>query len=166
MLSAMARRSDTRHALSLLGGVLRSLRGGGGGLTCRALCVCGSFLPGHDVDEEVEHVGLREGRGNVTALQGTALVLLCMNPRAHGQFGDKDIASLGEEDGCFSRDHLDFGVRLHDLLDSCQGQLMELVVVGIILEVVDSLLPISRQNFLVVALKTLMNVGPCSRVKV
>lgn len=43
---------------------------------------------------------------------------------------------------------------------------MQLVVVGIILEMVDGLLPVSCQDFLVIALEALMNIGPCSRVKV
>ena len=71
-----------------------------GGTFC-SRATTGGVLAGHDVDEEVEHVGLGEGGGDVGALQGAALVVFGVDPRAHGEFGDEDVAALGEEDGRF-----------------------------------------------------------------
>lgn len=42
---------------------------------------------------------------------------------------------------------------------------MELVVVVVGLEVVDGLLPVCRQNVLVLPLKPLVDVGPCACVQ-
>ena len=42
---------------------------------------------------------------------------------------------------------------------------MQLVVVRITLQVVDGLLPVGRQDVLVLAVQALMNVGPCSGVE-
>lgn len=65
-----------------------------------------------------------------------------MYPGAHGELRDEDVAALGEQDGRLGRDHLNLWVRLHDLLDTGKGELMQLVVVGVRLEVVDYLLPV------------------------
>lgn len=77
------------------------------------------FVSGHDVDEEVEHVRLGQGRCNIGALEGPPLVLLSVNPCAHSKFSDENIAAFGEQDRSLSRDHLNFWVCLHDLLDAC-----------------------------------------------
>ena len=79
--------------------LLLLLAGSGGTFSARA--TPGGVLAGHDVDEEVEHVGLGQGGGDVGALQRAALVLLGVDPGAHGELGDEDVAALGEEDGCF-----------------------------------------------------------------
>ena len=95
-----------RRGHLLLLGDLRSLlllllllAGSGGTFSARS--TPGGVLAGHDVDEEVEHVGLGEGGGDVGALQGAALVVFGVDPGAHGEFGDEDVAALGEEDGRF-----------------------------------------------------------------
>ncbi len=56
----------------------------------------GGFLARDDVDEEVEHVGLGQRRGNVGALEGPPFVLLCVDPGPHGELGDEDIAALSK----------------------------------------------------------------------
>lgn len=133
------------------------------GLTRLPLGVRSCFLARYDVDEEVKHVRLGEGGRDIGALQCSPLVLLSVYPCAHGQLGDEDVAALGEEDGCFGGDHLDFWVCLHDLLDACQGKLVELVIMGVAFEVVDGLLPVCGENVLVLTVQALVNVrpGPC-----
>ena len=79
------------------------------------------LLARDDVDKEVEHVRLGEGSSNVASLECTSFVVFCMDPGAHCEFRDEDVATFGEENGSFCRDHLDFGVRLHDLLDASKG---------------------------------------------
>ncbi len=79
-----------------------------------------------------------------------------MDPRAHRKLGDEDIAALGKEDGRLCGNHLDVGIRLHDLLNAREGQLVQLVVVGFGLEVVDRLLPVGGQDVAVVAYKALV----------
>lgn len=81
-----------------------------------------------------------------------------MYPGAHGQFGDEDVAALGEEDGRLGRNHLDLRVGLHHLLDPGQGQLVLLVVMRVIFERVDRLLPIRGENIPVIALETLVDL--------
>lgn len=125
---------------------------------------CG-FLTRHYVDEEVEHVGFGQSGGNIASLQGTSFVLLCMNPRAHRQLGDENVTAFGKEDRRLCRDHLDFWVGLHDLLYPCEGQLVQLVVVGIALEMVDSLLPVGREDVLVLPVEALVNVRPWTSVQ-
>lgn len=108
-------------------------------------------LPRHDIDEEVEHVGLAERGCYVTALQGATFVLLRMDPRTHGELGDEGLARFGEDYGCLSRDHLDFGVGLHDLLDARERELVDLVVVVFRLEHGHDLLPVGVEDVAVVA---------------
>ena len=43
--------------------------------------------------------------------------------------GDEDVAALGEQYWGFGGDHLDLGVRFHDLLDARKRQLVHFVVV-------------------------------------
>ena len=123
------------------------------------------FLARDDIDEEVKHVGLRQRRSNVRTLQGASLILLSMDPSPHGQLGDEDIATLGKEDRSLSRDHLNIGIGLHNLLYPGQGELVHLVVVLVILEVMDGLLPVGCQDILVVPGETLMHIGPCASVE-
>lgn len=120
--------------------------------------MCGSLLTRDNVDEEIKHVGLCERRGNVGALQRAPLVFLGMNPGSHGELRDEYVAALGEEDGRFGGYHLDFGIGLHDLFDASEGQLMNLVVVRVALQVADGLLPVSRQDVLVLACEALVNL--------
>lgn len=75
-----------------------------------------------------------------------------MNPCAHGQLGDKDVATFGKQDGGFRRYHLDLGIRFHNLLDARQRQLMNLVVVGLSLQVGDRLLPVGSQDIPILAM--------------
>ncbi|KAI5302725.1 hypothetical protein KEM55_000927 [Ascosphaera atra] len=76
------------------------------------------LVAGDDVDEEVEHVRLCEGGGDVGALEGAALVVFGVDPGAHGEFRDEDVAALGEENGGFSGDHLYVGVGFHYFFDA------------------------------------------------
>jgi len=41
-----------------------------------------------------------------------------VDPGAHREFRDEDVAAFGEEDGRFCGDHLDFWVGFHDFLDA------------------------------------------------
>jgi hypothetical protein len=86
------------------------------------------LLAGHDVDEEIEDVGARDGRGDVVALQGAALVLLGMEPGADSELEDEEFAGLGEQHGRLGGDHAHVLVGLHDLLDPGQRQLVVLEV--------------------------------------
>lgn len=81
-----------------------------------------------------------------------------MDPCAHGQLGDKDIATLGEENGCLGRDHLDFRVRFHHLLDTSEWQLMDLVIVIVRFQVIDNVLPVGRQDIAGCPLETLIDL--------
>lgn len=76
------------------------------------------ILARHNIDKEVKHVRLHQGRCNVGSLQCAALVLFCVDPGTHGELRDEDVAALGKQDGSFGRDHLDFRIGLHDLLDT------------------------------------------------
>jgi len=88
-----------------------------------------------------------------------------MDPGSHGQLSDENVAALGKQDRRLGRDHLDFWVSLHDLLDARQRQLVELVVVLIGLEVVNRMLPVGGQDILVLTMEALVDVGPCARVE-
>lgn len=66
---------------------------------CVALAVRDRLFAGHDIDEEIKHVGFREGSGDIGSLEGAAFVFFGVDPSSHSQFGDEDVASLGEEDG-------------------------------------------------------------------
>ena len=126
--------------------------------------MAGCLLAGDDVDEEVKHVGLGERGSNVRPLQRPPLVLLCVDPCAHRELGDEDVAPLGEEDGRFGRDHLDVWVCLHDLLDARQWQLMDLVVVVFVLESLDRVLPVVDQRVAVCAIQALADLGRLVRM--
>ena len=125
----------------------------------RSLCVAGGFLPRYDVNEEVEHVRFCKSGSNIRALQGPSLVLLGVYPCPHGQFSDEDVTALCKQYWGFRRYHLDIRISLHDLLDSSQRKLMEFVIVRVILEGVDSLLPIGRQDVAVVAIEPLTDLS-------
>lgn len=79
-----------------------------------------------------------------------------MDPCTHCELGDEDIATLREQDRSLSRNHLHIRVRLHNLLDSRQWQLVQLIVMIIRLEVVDDLLPVCREDVSVIALQPLV----------
>lgn len=134
-----------RHTVVCLrrGHLLRDLRGrllaGGGGAFGGA---AGGVLAGDDVNEEIEHVGFGQGGGDVAALQGAALVVFGVDPGAHGEFCDEDVATFGEEDGRFGRDHLDFRVGFHDFLNAREGELVDFEIMRVRFQVVDCLLPV------------------------
>jgi hypothetical protein len=69
------------------------------------------------------------------------------------------------KDGRLGRDHLDLRVGLHDLLDARQGQLVQLVVVLVRLELGDLLLPVRVEDVAVVASQALVDLrrvsAPC-----
>ena len=109
------------------------------------------ILARHYIDEEVEHVRFAQSGGDIAPLQSATLVLFCVDPRAHGELGDKGLACLGEYDGRLGRDHLDFRVGLHDLLDARERELVDLVVVVFRLEHRHDLLPVGVQDVAVVA---------------
>ena len=122
----------------------------------------GGLFSRHDIDQEIEHVGLGQCGCDVGALQCPPLVLLGVDPRSHGEFCNENVTSLGEQDGSFGRNHFDFGVRFHDFFDARQRQRMNLVIVVLIFQRVDCLLPICGQNFAIVAGQTLANLNPRS----
>jgi len=97
---------------------------GGGGVGFLGL------VPRHDVDEEVEDLGARDGGGDVGLLQGAALVLLGVRPAAVGELEDEHLAGAGEDDGRLGGDHAHVLVGLHDLLDAGQRQVVVLEVGG------------------------------------
>ena len=100
------------------------------------------LFSGDNIDQEVKHVAPRQSAGDIRPLQRTPLVLLSMDPSAHGELRDEDVAAFGEENGCFGGDHFNIGVGFHDFFYARQGQLVQFVVVGFGLEVVDGLLPV------------------------
>lgn len=124
----------------------------------RALGMGGRLLAWDDVDQEIEHVRFGESRRNVGPLQGAPLVVLCVDPRAHRQLGDEDIAAFGEENGRLSRDHLHVRIRLHHFLYARQRQLVNLVVVVLIFQVADDMLPICRQDITGLPCETLIHL--------
>lgn len=105
-----------------------------------------AFFTWHNVDEEVEHVALDERGGDVGPLQCASLVIFSVDPCAHCELGDEDVAAFGKEDRSFSADHLDLGIGLHHLFDSSQRQLVHFEVVSIGFEVVDRLLPVGGED--------------------
>jgi len=104
------------------------------------------IFAGDNIDEEVEHVRFGEGGSYVRALEGASFVVFCVNPGAHCEFCDEDIAAFGEKNGGFGGDHLNLGVSLHDLLDSGERKLVDLEIMAVGLEMVDCLLPVGCQN--------------------
>lgn len=106
-----------------------------------------AFLSRNNIDQEIKHVTLCKGSGDITSLQSPSLIVLCVDPCTHGQLCDEDIASFGEENRSLGGDHFDFGVGLHNLLDAGKRQLMDLEIVSIGLEVVDGLLPVGGKDF-------------------
>lgn len=90
------------------------------------------LLAGDNVHKEVEYISPCDCCSNVVLLQGTPLVLLCMEPRADGELEDEELARLGEEDGSLCGDHAHVLVGLHDLLDAGEGELVVLEVIGVL----------------------------------
>lgn len=121
--------------------------------------VAGGFFARDDVDQEVEHVGFGQGRGDVGPLQCPPLVFLGVDPCSHGELGDEDVAPLGEQDGSLGRNHLHLRIGLHDLLDPGQGQLVDFIVMGLGLESMDGLLPVSGQNIAIIADEALIDLS-------
>lgn len=74
-----------------------------------------------------------------------------MDPCAHGEFCDEDVAAFREENWGFGGDHLDFWVGFHDFLDSCERELVQFVVVSLVFEVVDDVLPVCGEDVFVCA---------------
>lgn len=131
-------------------------------LTAGARGACsfrGCVFSRHDVDQEIEHIALGEGRRDIRALQRAPLVLLRMYPGAHRQLGDEYIAALRKQYRRLGGDHFHLGVRLHDLLYPSERELVNLVVVIFILEGVDGLLPVCGQDIAVVAVQALGHLG-------
>lgn len=116
------------------------------------------FLPWDNINEEIKHVALRQCRRNIGTLQGTAFILLGVDPGAHSELGDEYVATFRKKYGCFRGNHFDFGVGLHDFLYPRQWQLVELIVVFFIFELIDSLLPVCCENITVLAVQTLRNL--------
>lgn len=54
-----------------------------------------------------------------------------MEPRADCELEDEELAGLGEENGGLGRYHADVLIRLHDLLDASQWELVILKVVDL-----------------------------------
>lgn len=106
----------------------------------------GRVLARYYIDEEVKHVGLGEGGGDVAALQGAPFVVFRVDPGAHREFGDEDVAAFGEEDGRLGADHFYFRVCFHNFLDACEGELVDFEIMGLRFKVVDCLLPIGGED--------------------
>lgn len=104
--------------------------------------MAGTVFPGNNVDEEIEHVALRQCCRNVATLKCPSLVVFRMDPSTHCQFRNEDVASLCEENWRLGGDHLDFWIRFHDFFDPCERKLVYLEVMCVGFKVVDSLLPI------------------------
>lgn len=119
------------------------------------------FFARDDVDEEVEHVGFGEGAGDVAALKRAPFVFFRVDPGAHGEFGDEDVAAFGEEDGSFGRDHLHLRVGFHDLFDPRQWKLVQFVIMILGFKFCYLLLPIGIEDIAVLALEAL---GDLSRL--
>ena len=81
------------------------------------------------VDKEVKHVRFGESCSNVRALKDATFVVLSMNLLKHWKFSDEYVTAFCKENLSFSGDHLRVWIRLHDFLDASQGQLMNLVIV-------------------------------------
>jgi hypothetical protein len=127
-------------------------------LTAGARSTCsfrGCVFSRHDVDQEIEHIALGEGRRDIGTLQRAPLVLLRMYPGAHRQLGDEYIAALRKQYRRFGGDHFHLGIRLHDLLYPSERELVNLVVVFFILEGIDDMLPERGQDITVVAVQAL-----------
>mmetsp|Transcript_19098 Transcript_19098/g.56225 ORF Transcript_19098/g.56225 Transcript_19098/m.56225 type:complete len:208 (-) Transcript_19098:172-795(-) len=92
------------------------------------LGLCVHILTGYNVNQEVEYAALRHGHGQVVALQGTALVLLGVHPGSQGELTDEQIARLGEDHRGLSGYHLHILIRLHNLLNASQRELVCLKV--------------------------------------
>lgn len=117
-----------------------------------------------DINKKVEHVRFRKGGGDVRALEGASFVVFGVDPGAHCELCDEDVAAFGEKDGSFCRNHLDFRVCFHDFFDSGEGELMDFEVVVVCLEVIDGLLPVGRQDFAGGACQTLVDLKRISQV--
>lgn len=126
-------------------------------LAAGPLVRCG-LLARHNVNQEVEHVGLGQCICDVGALQRAPLVFLGVYPGAHRQLRDEHVASLCEEDGSLGRNHFDFRVRLHNLLYPRQRQLVELVVMVVRLELGDLLLPVGVEDVAILASEALVDL--------
>ena len=81
-----------------------------------------------------------------------------MDPSAHRELGDENVAAFGEQDRGLGRNHLDVGIGFHDLLDAGEGQLVQLVIVGFVLELVDGVLPIGGQDVAIAAHEALVDL--------
>lgn len=136
----------------------RSSRASGTRLT-GTFGVGGSLFTGDDIDEEIEHVGFGEGGGDIGSLEGSPFVIFGVDPGAHGEFGDEDVAALCEEDGGFGRDHFDFWIGFHDFLYARERELVDFIVVIVGFEVVDDVLPVCCQDFAGGALEALVDLG-------
>jgi hypothetical protein len=128
------------------------------GVLATAALVGMGLLARDNVNEEVKHVRLGQRRRNVGPLEGATLVLFGVDPGAHGELCDEDVAALREQDGRLRRDHLDLGVCLHHLLDARQRQLVQLVVMFVRLELGNLLLPVRVEDVAVVSREALVDL--------
>merc|ERR1719502_1684219 len=116
------------------------------------------LLPGHDVEQKVENVRLRDSGRDVVPLQGSPLALLRVHPRPQRELQNEELAGLGEEHRCLRANHAHVLVRLHDFLDPRQRKLVVLKnrrVRGNLLDLLHLLLP---ENFQLLALR--LHGGP------
>lgn len=81
-----------------------------------------------------------------------------MYPSTHCELRNEDITPLGEQDWRLRRDHFDFGVGFHNLLDAREWQLVYLEFVLLGLEMADCLLPVRSEDVLVLAGQALVNL--------
>lgn len=88
-----------------------------------------------------------------------------MDPGAHCELCDEDVAALGKEDGGLGRDHLDFRIGLHYLLDTRERKLMDFEVVLVVFEMSDGLLPVRSEDILVLACQALVDLGSQYQIK-
>jgi hypothetical protein len=76
-------------------------------------------------------------------------------PSSHSELCNEDVAAFSKQDWGFGGNHLDFGIRLHDLFYPRERQLMQLEIVFLGLELSYLILPVHIQDVLGRALQAL-----------
>ena len=90
------------------------------------------LIPRHNIHQKIKYIRPSNRRGDIILLQRPPLVLLRVQPRPYRQLQNEELAGLGEEDWGLRRDHPHILIRLHNLLDAGQRQLVVLEVVHLL----------------------------------
>lgn len=117
--------------------------------TSRSLRSC--FFSWYNIDQEIEHIALRQRRGDVGSLEGPAFVFFGVDPSAHSELGDEDVAAFCKKYRSFRGDHLNVRIGLHDLLYPGKWEMVVFIIMIFRLKVVYSLLPVCGEDFALVA---------------